>query len=245
MSDFPPISGTDSITMHAMQFSHCCGQWQRSPPPPPLMLLMTPLLALLLVSSSSAVPQRTRSLDESWRFVRADEPAAAACSGASFPHDLGQLHCAGLIKIADASVHLPQTPTSCAASCCRLGDSCDTYSFCPPNGSCSSVDTGIPGVGMEGCWVGLRINATATLDGEEPGSVGCNATTAGWITRGRPAAAICTRPDRFCASGFDDSEWRSIDLPHDWSSKLTSNPSCWALTFVFIYTAITHRKSLK
>jgi hypothetical protein len=50
--------------------------------------------------------------------------------------------------------------------------------------------------------------------------VGCNVTTDGWVTRGRPAAAAVTTfcsAGRFCAPDFDDSHWRSIDLPHDWS----------------------------
>ena len=174
------------------------------------------LLPLALLGATSAVATRdvrARLLDHAdWRFYRGDEPLSG--SRCSFSLDLGQTHCGGLIKVADVSVQVPQTSASCAASCCRLGDSCDVFSFCPKNGSCSGQDTGIPGLGMQGCWVGTRLAVAA--HGEEPASVGCNSTTAGWITRARPVAPVCAA-GRFCATTFADSQWRSVDLPHDWS----------------------------
>ena len=159
------------------------------------------LLSLLLLCSEGALAADT-SLDQGWRFHRGDEPAASG-SSCVFPADLGQQRCSQFIKLADASIHVPQTAASCADACCAAGDSCTAYQFCPKSGSCAGQDTGVPGTGMQGCWVG-------TLEGSN-----CIETTDGWISKGR-ATGTCAA-GRFCAPGFDDASWDSIDVPHDWS----------------------------
>jgi hypothetical protein len=161
------------------------------------------LLVLVLNSSSSALGADL-PLDAGWRFFRGEQPApSGAGARCSFPTDRAQQRCSEFIKVADASIHVPQSATSCAASCCTAGDSCTAFQFCPKNGSCAGQDTGVPGTGMQGCWVGTAEDAN------------CSATTDGWVSRGRATGACAA--GRFCSPAFDDAGWSAVDVPHDWS----------------------------
>ena len=106
----------------------------------------------------------------------------------AFPEDLGDYQCFGL------NMNMAATADACRDACC-VDDGCETWQFCPAGARCA---TSTPG-----CWIGAMSGA-------------CVSSTDGWISRGHtlPARA-CTSP--FCEVDYDDSAWRLLDVPHDWS----------------------------
>jgi hypothetical protein len=129
------------------------------------------------------------SFDDDWRFFRGDSPAGSkVCSSKDFPEDMHDIRCMGLKQVAAPSTD------SCQQACCN-DNGCETWQFCSSTAKCAET----------GCWIGKKN--------------GCTNSTDGWISRGRPTNAptpkICT--SEFCKPTFDDSTWRTLDVPHDWS----------------------------
>lgn len=191
------------------------------------------MLVLLLVANTGvglaggAAPRET-SLDAGWRFHRGDDPlvvtSEGGCSFQSTARD--RPVCAATRQRTDPSPYAALTPATCASACCRDSASCTHWQFCPRNESCAGDDTGIPGVGMAGCWIGSR--NTSNSNPNDPGASAtatrCANPERGWLSgvRAAPAPAsasaspYCT--DRqFCGIGFADAAWRTVDVPHDYS----------------------------
>jgi beta-galactosidase len=154
--------------------------------------------------------------DANWQFLRGDDEKVNGCDAAAFPQDFGDQFCSNLTSY-DHSRQFPfllPTPELCQQWCCEAGDSCDYWQFCEVGKGlpCETHDTGIPGLGGGGCWLG-----TDSLSGKDTGR--CRNSTDGYVSRGRPAATGVTgRAVRaFAHDDFDDSKWRSVDTPHDWS----------------------------
>jgi hypothetical protein len=163
------------------------------------------VLAVLLFPGLVAAAPLDQRFDSGWQFLRGDDTASLRCDASTFEQDQPGLFCLGLIKIS-AHMESQKNPGWCEQRCCEMGDSCETWSFCPSNKPCSSVDSPEPGVPMAGCWVGATTHANPPI--------ACSATKDGWVTRSRKAVG-CTR--KFCAPDYDDKNWRGVDLPHDWS----------------------------
>ena len=91
---------------------------------------------------------------------------------------------------------------ACGAACCA-DKKCTTWQWCPPTAPCAQQES--PG---GGCWIG---EATAK---------NCSPSTSGWVTRSRDPISnntLCTTP--FCMPSYNDSSWRTLDVPHDWSRE--------------------------
>eukprot|EP00658_Telonema_sp_P-2_P013778 TRINITY_DN15226_c0_g1_i2.p1 TRINITY_DN15226_c0_g1~~TRINITY_DN15226_c0_g1_i2.p1 ORF type:complete len:757 (+),score=163.08 TRINITY_DN15226_c0_g1_i2:176-2446(+) len=81
------------------------------------------------------------------------------------------------------------TTDQCRQACCLLSG-CQTWQFCPDGAPCD---------GEAGCWIGQMGN-------------NCRNAT-GWISRAKGSEC----ESDFCSRKFDDSAWRQLDVPHDWS----------------------------
>lgn len=169
--------------------------------PPSLPFLLPLLLLLLSAPAHAAAPSplplgETLPFDAAWRFQRGASPSSpGACS---FPVDLGELQCFGLRMFIASNA----TAAICAAACCGAGPECTTWQLCPRGAACSSG-----AVPAGSCWAGVW--------NDHP----CNNTHLGWVSRGRNTTgagnATCTQ--RFCMRDYDDTAWRVLDVPHDWS----------------------------
>ena len=189
-------------------------------------LLVPLLVANTVVGQAGGAAPRETSLDAGWRFHRGDDPFVVTREGGcSFQSTAGDRPvCAATRQRTDPSPYAALTPATCASACCRDSASCTHWQFCPRNASCAGDDTGIPGVGMAGCWIGSR--NTSNSNPNDPGASAtatrCANPEHGWLSgiRAAPAPAsaspYCT--DRqFCGVGFADAAWRTVDVPHDYS----------------------------
>lgn len=156
---------------------------------------MVKLAACLLLSAlGAAAADRSSLFDDGWRFYRGDAPASkASCPKSLFPAKIGR--CYGLTEKAGVT-----NENDCRQACCDIGfagGDCKTWQWCPQSGGCDGADAGT-------CWVGS--------------STHCDPGLEGWVTaaRGDPWPASTTPPS-FAAPTYDDSEWRGLDLPHDWA----------------------------
>eukprot|EP00045_Choanoeca_perplexa_P021906 m.7700 g.7700 ORF g.7700 m.7700 type:complete len:1060 (-) comp8923_c0_seq1:41-3220(-) len=148
-------------------------------------------LTLLHVSYASV---GETSFDLNWRFKRGDDVASAVQCAKTTPwHSLGDVQCFGL-NLA----HQATSMAGCAQACCAMGNTCQTYQFCPAGAACVQ---GI--VAANSCWVGAMSN--------------CDNVTDGWVSFSRSAVANTTCTSSYCQPGFDDSTWRKVDAPHDFS----------------------------
>lgn len=151
-------------------------------------------LVVALASLATASAERSALFDGGWKFLRGDVDVSAPsvqCAASAFPLKIGR--CEGLRHVAAA-----QDADACRDACCGKGPGCDTWQWCAKDGSC----------GMKGqCWIGS--------------AEGCAATDEGWTTAARkasPAPAPHAGPaPAFAKPDFDDSAWRAVELPHDWS----------------------------
>ncbi len=145
------------------------------------------MLPLLLCTHAYEQSSLTQSFDADWKFFRGDN-YDGRCTAAAFPLALGDTRCMGLANIGGAS-----DQATCQEACCNDG-SCQTWQFCPDGAPCAQE--------TPGCWIG-KMND-------------CSPSSDGWISRGRTDEdKTCT--STFCEPDFDDSTWRTLDVPHDWS----------------------------
>eukprot|EP00930_Biecheleria_cincta_P096197 TRINITY_DN88076_c0_g1_i1.p1 TRINITY_DN88076_c0_g1~~TRINITY_DN88076_c0_g1_i1.p1 ORF type:complete len:916 (-),score=104.18 TRINITY_DN88076_c0_g1_i1:7-2703(-) len=136
---------------------------------------------------------RTRHLlDEGWKFYKIGTPLGS-CTDSDFPDDYSNKRCTGLQLQAQVF-----DKEGCRATCC--GDAeCAIYQWCPAgSSSCSPAGS---------CLTGRPVSC-------EPGQ--------GWASRGRHVqpAPPSPRPGQDCAEQFcmvsaNDTDWRVVDLPHD------------------------------
>eukprot|EP01116_Phalansterium_solitarium_P023659 TRINITY_DN8402_c0_g1_i1.p1 TRINITY_DN8402_c0_g1~~TRINITY_DN8402_c0_g1_i1.p1 ORF type:complete len:934 (+),score=394.59 TRINITY_DN8402_c0_g1_i1:50-2851(+) len=156
------------------------------------------LVALALVGSASAQRQ-SQNFDFGWLFSRGENPSyvPATCNSTDFPIPMNNIQCFGLQNIPTAT-----DAASCEAACC-LSYACETWQWCP--GSSSGCNG--QGSNGQGCWVGQMTQCT-------------NST--GWISSGRssappepppPGPQPC--PQSPACAKFDDSDWRQLNVPHD------------------------------
>ena len=106
--------------------------------------------------------------------------------------DLGNLRCMGLSHTQDGDT----SAAACQNACCgKIG--CETWQYCAPGAKCSET----------GCWLG-KMND-------------CSNST-GWVSRARstspsPSQDCSTDSSAYCNPSYDDTHWRKLDVPHDWS----------------------------
>jgi beta-galactosidase len=168
---------------------------------------------LVLVTALSFAAESL--FDDDWHFFRGDDESLLVCSNETFPQDLGQTYCSGLNRF-DVNTHarMPSLTTAeqCQRWCCEAGDSCNYWQFCPKGQPCTSIPVpshAATGIEMQGCWIDNDGGSDATRKGT------CAQTTDGWISRAR--GAVTTGRRVFSEPKFDDSTWRTVDTPHDWS----------------------------
>lgn len=154
------------------------------------------MTSLAVVVVCAAAP-RERLFDENWRFHRGDAPSSTCNPTVDFPADLKDTRCMGLSRVtaADASAE------ACAQACCDAGTSCVTWQWC--GNITAGTDCGSLNRGKPSCWIGAQND--------------CHIGK-GWTSRGRlptPGPSACASP--FCQGSFDDSSWRTVHVPHDWS----------------------------
>jgi beta-galactosidase len=151
--------------------------------------------ALLLVAPTLALPATTFNLAFNWKFELGESPDLQ-CSDDLFPTLLDNLQCNGLSSVPYAA----DDRDACELACCSLA-TCRVWQFCDGVGDC----------GPTSCWIG------------DNHMEDCKNVESGWISRGRasvppppsPASECDTAVSPECAPDFDDSLWRSVDLPHD------------------------------
>ena len=150
---------------------------------------MTPLSILLAAApvSGLAACRRDTPLDLGWRFFRGD--AAPSCTSTDFPVRIGR--CEGLHRNKVAA-----GPSECRNACCAEGPSCETWQWCSKDAAeCEGV--------VDQCWLGAATQ--------------CASSNEGWVTEGRTSSSPPAPLPLFALSAFDDSTWRSVEVPHDWS----------------------------
>ena len=153
-------------------------------------------MALTLATAGGAAAQRSMPFDAGWKFFRGDvdaAPPAVHCPASTFPLKVGR--CQGLKQVKQIT-----GPDDCRDACCSAGAQCTTWQWCAHGAKCN----------MGGqCWVGVQDK--------------CGLDDEGWVTAGRATApgpappAPPTPPPAFAVSGYDDSAWRTVEAPHDWS----------------------------
>jgi hypothetical protein len=152
------------------------------------------LLALASAPSTSA--QRSQLFDKDWKFFRGDVDVSSPsvhCPAATFPDTVGR--CQGLKKVDGIA-----DPGGCRDACCTAGPKCTTWQWCPAGSKCDMANE---------CWIGSQDK--------------CAEDAEGWVTGARdptPAPAPApppSPPPAFAKASFDDSSWRTVELPHDWS----------------------------
>ena len=168
---------------------------------PTQMMLCATLLAPAL---TSAFGQRsTVPLDLGWRTMPAPAPTC------SYPVTV-----AGYMENSAWQVpSLPSTEEECAAAACAHG--VQAFSFCPLGGvGCNSTyDRTWPGPGPH-CVIGSAGRMSQY-----------KAATAykGWLTRTRDASKGAEASTPEMQPGFDDSDWKVVDIPHDASIEVPAS----------------------
>jgi hypothetical protein len=165
-------------------------------------LMGTSLHALLLVAAvnSALATANIASFDDSWKFYRGDSTEDG--SSCDFPVRMNNMRCMGLTAITSA-----KTSNACEATCCAssafppafpgpeprsFAGGCKTWQFCAVGASCS----------QKGCWIGTHARD-------------CGSNSDGWVGASKePHPSVCDTD--FCRESFDDSAWRTLDVPHDW-----------------------------
>ena len=184
-------------------WSTCCIPQRRKTPDSPLpphsevtmaRRCLATLLALASAPSTSA--QRSQLFDKDWKFFRGDVDVSSPsvhCPAATFPDTVGR--CQGLKKVDSIA-----DPGGCRDACCTAGPKCTTWQWCPAGSKCDMANE---------CWIGSQDK--------------CAEDAEGWVTGARdptPAPAPApppSPPPAFAKASFDDSSWRTVELPHDWS----------------------------
>ena len=162
----------------------------------------------LLYSQVATGARVIYDLDHDWKFELKGGGPAAHCTGSDpFPQDLGSNQTSGLEQASAI------TEATCADACCGES-SCETYQFC----NASSCGCGPPQQAC--CWIG-KYTGAKTGAGK------------GWVSRARtvvptptPApgpAESCS--EEWCAPTTDDSQWRSVEIPHDFVVEGTFSSS--------------------
>ena len=150
-----------------------------------------------------------------WKFLRGESPGynstGVICPVSDFPINMTGLRCNGLRSASngDASV------AACRAACCSAGEGCEIYQFNPNNGVAGA------------CWVGALPH-----DVHDP-QTGCvqddkwtsqaRDTPLGPFAPPRPGKQTC--PDSPTCVDYDDGDWRSINVPHDFVVEGTFTPN--------------------
>eukprot|EP01050_Picozoa_sp_SAG11_P006101 SAG11_NODE_460_length_9258_cov_3.010698_2_plen_805_part_00 len=164
--------------------------------------LMVAVAAAAVLPAVGAVESTTTTsyslrgvlLDQGWKFFRGNAPEDAgrfpSCPPSAFPKTIGR--CKGLKHSSNGA-----TTDSCRAACCA-------------DSSCLTWQLGGPATDMNGqCWIGATTN--------------CAATNEGWTTGARVKPPSTppppAPPPSFARADFDDSGWRTVEVPHDWSSE--------------------------
>eukprot|EP00035_Acanthoeca_spectabilis_P013273 m.244559 g.244559 ORF g.244559 m.244559 type:complete len:488 (-) comp15845_c0_seq5:1583-3046(-) len=132
-------------------------------------------------------------MDDGWKFSLDSGGGSGfgpECKADAFPIDLNDKQCQGLSQVG------AQTEDECARSCCN-SETCEVYQWCNTTNCMPSK--------MTACWVGAMKNC---------------GKGAGWVSKGRNVAPTPPSPgggchDPRCTPQFDDSAWRTVDVPHD------------------------------
>lgn len=143
-------------------------------------------LGLSLFVSSAAASRQRFLLDHGWLF-QAGSAGICTNTTAQFPVDMTDVQCFGLSEVTSATGE-----ADCANACCGEAE-CQTYQWCPAGQACGPSNS---------CWIGDM-------------SGGC-ASGGGWLGRARNVSGsgtACTQAQ--CLPGTNDSEWRSLNVPHD------------------------------
>ncbi|GMH50795.1 hypothetical protein TL16_g00871 [Triparma laevis f. inornata] len=136
-------------------------------------------------------------LNQDWLFQLADAPAPVKCADDAFPIDLSDKQCLGLSPALYAF-----DADSCGDACCS-SSTCSVWQWC--NG-----DDG-DDCGDQSCWVGNIEQETDCQDQK------------GWLGGFRselpppPQPADDCDEDVMpeCGQSFNDTAWRTLDIPHD------------------------------
>ena len=154
---------------------------------------------IALLATAVSCQRTIYSLDLNWKFeLQSDEPLQP-CASDTWTIDLKD-------KSTDGLVQAPQvTEERCAEACCN-DVACGTYQFC----NSSTCGSGPPQ--QPSCWIGAYSEASTR---DNPG----------WTSKARivdppspspspsPGPSACT--ENWCTPSTDDSQWRSLDVPHD------------------------------
>ena len=150
---------------------------------------------VVLLYAPFALSRTLYSLDSDWKIEAHSTPHPVNCSASTFPVNLDNRQCLGLTQSP-----FVVSEDDCRAVCCGES-SCTVWQWCPKgtdDGGCQPAAS---------CWTGA-----ADIDH-------CKSVN-GWKSGGRhaaptppPAPNACTDPR--CKVAFNDSSWRSVNVPHD------------------------------
>ena len=153
--------------------------------------MMSPAL-LALGFTAPPIPRSRSLLDADWKFTLGTSVPATCSNASAFPTNRSGVQCYGLT--AQAQVSSRQT---CLEQCC--GDAaCEVWQWCP------ATENGCDPAAS--CWTGKADKCNGP---KGPGWVGASRT----LPPPPPPMSKCDSP--YCQPDFDDSKWRSLDLPHD------------------------------
>ena len=161
-----------------------------------MISLLLFLLFLILPSQATGVEMTTKfGLNHDWRFTLEDAQPNPECSPDIFPFDMSSKQCFGLSPVLYAN-----SQDTCLLACCA-DDTCEVWQWCDGSSACGS---------SESCWIGTLGECT---DQEE-----------GWVGAYRNELPPPPEPSSTCnttltpecgGADFDDSSWRTLDIPHD------------------------------
>eukprot|EP00041_Stephanoeca_diplocostata_P035007 m.1217283 g.1217283 ORF g.1217283 m.1217283 type:complete len:792 (-) comp24617_c1_seq18:2782-5157(-) len=153
-------------------------------------------LMLFAVSVSLALGSRRQkySLDLNWKFALDDVPSGGfgpSCSANTWTKNLNGQQCLGLQQVGGA-----HDEDDCARACCNSA-ACEVYQWCNTTDCMPSA--------QDACWIGRMSRCSDSK---------------GWVSQGRtmppappPGPGTCNDPR--CQSNFVDTNWTTINVPHD------------------------------
>jgi len=154
-----------------------------------ILIKLRAISFLTLAAAASAAPSpRTRaSFDFGWRFHLGDVAPAGPCNSSAFPVNVSGVQCLNLQEVPAGSA----SAADCEQACCAAGHACGVWQW--RSGT--------------GCWTG----SDCADEGPDPN---------GWVGGARsstPANKTCPPgPGSPCSASYDDSAWRSLNVPHDY-----------------------------
>jgi hypothetical protein len=147
-----------------------------------------------------------------WKFLRGESPGynstGSSCSISEFSINMTGMRCNGLRRASNGDAGV----TACRAACCSAGEGCEIFQYDPNNGA------------QGACWVGkLPPDPETDCVPDDAWTSQARDTPGGPYTPPTPGKQSC--PESPACVDYADTDWRSINVPHDFIVEGTFSPN--------------------